>query len=435
MKIVYSLFIIFFFVTPFTKTFAQNYWRKIESPTFQDLYKVQFIDGFNGWAAGDSGIILHTTNGGNSWGRQNSKLNTLISDLVFLNQNLGWGLSLKYTALPYGTYILKTTNGGLEWDTTLISGDNTFFNKIYWVDTSVGFLGGFGGTLLKTTNGGMNWYQTYVDTGVVSHLPILNFAFYNHQYGFACGGFIDFSGVVWKTTDYGESWYETSVSADPIHSLHFLDSMNVIGIGGDFEYGTGSVRSTDAGLTWTYTSLQVFGVGFKLAFRTPTEAWIPIGIGNDIPFTLNAGQSWSTYRILNHNGKVFDYSLRDIDFPDSLTGYAVGDDGVILKYNLSPQDFITYNRNTAPETFSVSQNYPNPFNPSTKIDYSLSAASHVKLIVYDILGKQVKTLVNEFKQPGSYRVTFTSGNLPSGIYFYEFKTEKFSSVKKMIIIK
>ncbi len=432
----FSIVILFLFAAKIL--FAQNYWHQIEKPTQNNLDAVQFLDSTTGWVAGDSGLILHTTNGGTTWFRQNSKLNTQIHDLVFLNKNLGWGLSLKYIAQPYGTYVLKTTNGGQNWDTTLFSGDNAFFNKIYWLDSLEGFLGGFAGTLLKTTNGGLSWYQAYIDSGIVSRLPILNFAFYNHNYGFACGGFVDFSGVIWKTTDNGETWNSVSVSADPVHDLHFFDSTRVIGVGGDFEYGTGYVRTTDAGGHWNFISLQTYGIGLTAAFRTTGEAWVPLGIGNDIIFTSDSGKTWTSYKHLDHSNQVFNYSIQDINFANSTTGFAVGSDGVILKYsNFSNGDIpdLINGNNSTPSKFHLSQNYPNPFNPSTKIEYSVPSASYVEIKVYDTLGKQVSSLVNEYKQPGAYEVTFNNRNLPSGIYFYEFKAKNFISVKKMIILK
>jgi hypothetical protein len=87
-----------------------------------------------------------------------------------------------------------------------------------------------------------------------------------------------------------------------------------------------------------------------------------------------------------------------------------------------------------PETYSV-ENYPNPFNPTTEIRYSLPREGFVTLKVYDILGKEVATLVNETKQAGYYNVAFNAGNLPSGIYIYSLQSNGFSQSKKMILAK
>lgn len=90
---------------------------------------------------------------------------------------------------------------------------------------------------------------------------------------------------------------------------------------------------------------------------------------------------------------------------------------------------------TMPEVYSLSQNYPNPFNPSTKIAYSLPEASVVSIKVYDILGREVANLVNEFKNAGTYTVNFDASRLSSGVYLYRVEAGNFTSVKKMILMK
>lgn len=88
-----------------------------------------------------------------------------------------------------------------------------------------------------------------------------------------------------------------------------------------------------------------------------------------------------------------------------------------------------------PTKFELFQNYPNPFNPKTNIKYSVSSVQDIKLIVYDILGKEVATLVNQKQVPGLYEVTFDGNNLSSGIYFYKLTAGSFSQTKKMILLK
>jgi Secretion system C-terminal sorting domain/CARDB/BNR repeat-like domain len=90
---------------------------------------------------------------------------------------------------------------------------------------------------------------------------------------------------------------------------------------------------------------------------------------------------------------------------------------------------------TIPNYYSLSQNYPNPFNPVTKITYTLPKSGNVELKVYDILGREVATLVNEVKQAGIYDINFNATNLASGIYFYKIKAGDFSAIKKMVLVK
>ncbi|MCD6161234.1 MAG: T9SS type A sorting domain-containing protein [candidate division Zixibacteria bacterium] len=93
-----------------------------------------------------------------------------------------------------------------------------------------------------------------------------------------------------------------------------------------------------------------------------------------------------------------------------------------------------------PNKYALAQNYPNPFNPETKIDYQLPEAGFVKLDIFNILGQRVKTLVDEYKEAGYYQTRWNGFNesgrtVPSGVYFYNMSTEKFSQTKKMLMLK
>jgi hypothetical protein len=90
---------------------------------------------------------------------------------------------------------------------------------------------------------------------------------------------------------------------------------------------------------------------------------------------------------------------------------------------------------TVPNYYSLEQNYPNPFNPSTKIKYTIPRAGDVKITVYDILGKEVAVLVNEYKNPGIYSIDFNASALSSGVYFYKIRAGDFTDTKKMLLIK
>jgi hypothetical protein len=88
-----------------------------------------------------------------------------------------------------------------------------------------------------------------------------------------------------------------------------------------------------------------------------------------------------------------------------------------------------------PNVYALNQNYPNPFNPTTSISFALPKAGVVELKVYDILGKEVATLVNGFNQAGSHTVNFDASGLSSGIYFYTLKSADFTDTKKMVLVK
>ena len=104
-------------------------------------------------------------------------------------------------------------------------------------------------------------------------------------------------------------------------------------------------------------------------------------------------------------------------------------------FNIGPYIEGIEKHNEIPDKFSLSQNYPNPFNPTTKIDYAIPKNGFVTLKIYDVLGREVKTLVNENKTPGNYSIDFNGSEFSSGVYFYKLESKGFSDVKRMILIK
>ena len=123
------------------------------------------------------------------------------------------------------------------------------------------------------------------------------------------------------------------------------------------------------------------------------------------------------------------------------TSFIVTNYGVYFFETDIVTDVEDVNSKINPSKFTLEQNYPNPFNPTTKIKYSTpsSVESHldayVQLKVFDILGREITTLVNEKKQPGEYEVEFNASNLPSGVYFYQLQAGDFVQTKKMLLLK
>jgi hypothetical protein len=122
-------------------------------------------------------------------------------------------------------------------------------------------------------------------------------------------------------------------------------------------------------------------------------------------------------------------------FVNNNTGWAFGVYGTILKTTNGGSVFVNNNSLVVPEGYELFQNYPNPFNPSTTIEYSISKESRVSIIVYDITGREIETLVNEVKRAGYYTVQFNASRLSSGIYFYRITSGDFVQTKKMVLIK
>ena len=107
-----------------------------------------------------------------------------------------------------------------------------------------------------------------------------------------------------------------------------------------------------------------------------------------------------------------------------------------MDVHVTPATVITETSSEIPTKFRLNQNYPNPFNPVTKITYSLPRKSFVTLKIYDVLGREVKTLVNKSQEEGNYLVNFNANNLSSGIYFYKLSAENsYVKTKKMLFMR
>lgn len=415
---------------------AQNPWSKINTPVDERLEEVFFLDSLRGWVIGDSGVIMYTSTGGNSWVLQESGVNYGLIDVFFLNDTLGWALAWKIVGSggPYGTVMLKTTNGGVNWSNQMYPEDDVYFNTIYFYDLQNGWIGGYPGRLLYTTDGGDKWIDAYVDSSFTANFPVIKFDFYNRDNGLGCGGIIDVAGVIWKTTNGGFNWSSEAVGPEPVQDIHYFDSLNIIGVGGDYEYGSGVVRSDDGGRSWNYTSLNVFGIAGAISFRKPLEGWAPLGFAQLMLYTTDGGNNWTN--IPTPDSSV----IYDLQFTDTAHGYACGENGTVLKYHYTNVG-INNPYTELPLNYTLFQNYPNPFNPVTVISYDLRNNAYVTLKVYDINGREIKSNNNGFKTAGEHFINFNADGLASGIYYYNLTitpvngSEVISETKKMVLVK
>ena len=116
--------------------------------------------------------------------------------------------------------------------------------------------------------------------------------------------------------------------------------------------------------------------------------------------------------------------------------YAVGNGGTVLTTTaLGTVTGVPAAVQDLPSAYQLSQNYPNPFNPETRIEFSIVEGGAVRLTVYDILGREVAALVNEPMPPGRYRVNWSAGTLPTGVYFYRLQSGAFMETKKLLLLK
>ena len=419
---------IFFLLLAYSFSFSQGSWSRINVPATQSLKSVCFVDSLYGWVAGDSGTILHTVDGGFTWLHQDTHAVNDVQDVFFLNRNLGWASAYNFTTSPYGTILLKTTNGGASWESHPYPVDNIFITCILFRDSLNGWMGGQPHALVKTTDGGLTWVQAAIDTSTLAFFPVLCIQFYNDKFGYASGGMFDIAGVIWNTSNGGDLWHAMNASsapADEVHGLHIFDSLHVMGAGGDpdFGYGVGMIQTFDGGLNWTYHELDIQGNAYDLDFRNAQEAWAPLGPRRKLIYSMDAGNTWT--QITSPDSTA----IYDMTFPDSLHGFAVGRDGAVLKYHppvipavgpglLPDKDFILY------------QNIPNPVHSATLFRFTVpspgmnetmyngKSTPSLQLKVYNAYGKEVASMVNELLPPGDHEISFNTEGLPGGIYFY-----------------
>ena len=427
-----------FLILPSTgsATDPQGTWVILNSPTDQHLRKLSFLDNLTGWVSGDSGTILKTTDGAETWVQQLSPVDFPIDEIKMVNSELGWAIGQDYpqdTASVWGTTLIRTTNGGENWFVQN-SFSQQFYHSMDFVDSVTGFLGQDMGRILKTTDGGVSWEPTVIDSPSFAMWPIFTIKFLTRNYGYASGGLFDITGLIWKTTDGGNFWTHQRVAGEPVFGIHDLDSMNIVCVGGDLDYGAGLIRSSDAGTSWEYTYLGIWGQGTAVDFRTPTEGWAPLGFARTFMYSLDSGRTWTAIYTPDTS------AMYDVVFTDSSTGYMVGDFGAVYKYEL-PVLAAGEPANTIPDRSVLLQNYPNPFNPTTEISFQLTAVSQASLVVYDLLGREVATLVNEKLPPGDYERSFDGDGLASGIYLCRIRVEPvdrspgYHRTMKMLLMK
>jgi len=390
-----------------------------------------FVDSSYGWASGDSGVIINTTNAGTTWSLQQSGINSYkIEELFFVNRRIGWAISNDY--LFIGTFLLTTTNGGSNWNVYRFPDSAQVFNTIFFFDSLKGFISGQTGQIYRTINGGTNWIPCGIDSSGCPHLlPKHDLLFINSLTGFSGGGAIDYTGIIWKTTNSGLNWAAFCLTPEPLNVIKNIGTNKVVIMGGDFEFGANILYSSNNGNSWNYELTNCFGYATGFSFRTPAECWAVLGAARMFTVNLDSARPGTHWECLpSPEGE----EIYDIEFTSPTLGWAFGSNGSIFKYNTAIIG-INGNQNILPGHFKLFQNYPNPFNPETKIIFQVPASGYVKLTVYDAAGNEISVLINRVLIAGTYEVVFDGSRLASGIYYYKLSAGGFFESKKMVLIK
>jgi photosystem II stability/assembly factor-like uncharacterized protein len=444
------------------------------------------------WLAWGMQGIYKTTDGGATWERDTSVY--VSSDygpayIHFFDSNNGVVVGERN---PDYFEIFTTTNGGTDWNpvsTSNIPQANTgeWLNPIevaeygdnVWLPTT-----GYPSSIprfLKTTDNGYSW--TALDIGFTADYYVFP-AFQNENIGILSAWSLDVTAYeLKKTVDGGVTWNSLSapyggclplnVSYVPGTSSGYVITgcLNVNG------YSTGSAYTLDGGNTWTnlddgnycYTIFNSDLSGWATNWGTnsfykyvgpplpvPVEltSFCAAADGNDVIL------SWKTSTETNNKG--FDIQRSEVGDQKSewkKVGFVEGKGTTTEEQNYSfsdkkvPEGSYTYRLKQidlngavnyseevnievkAVYTYYLDQNYPNPFNPTTTIKFGLKKKSNVRIDIFSSIGENVKTILNEERDPGNYTINFNAGDMPSGVYLYRITSETFSSVKKMMLVK
>ncbi|MBK8553219.1 MAG: T9SS type A sorting domain-containing protein [Ignavibacteria bacterium] len=297
---------------------------------------------------------------------------------VFRNQSGIW----VYEDVIVGTQILG--------ESVSISGDGNIAM----------FGGNFGGAFIFTSTAGV-WSQ---EGNMLTGTGAIGNASQGASVALSAYSCTAVMGGPGDNSDNGAAWLFTCEFPLPVELNSFVSNVN----------------GNKVFLNWT-TSQETNNYGFDIERSNVTgqtsEVWKKIGFVNG----HGTSSAWSNYEFTDRSltsGK-YNYRLKQIEY-----------NGNFEYFNLTEEVVIG-----VPDKFELSQNYPNPFNPSTNLEFGISNLEFVSLKVYDAMGKEVATLVNEIKPAGRYEVTFDGSNLGSGVYFYKIKAGSFTAVKRMILIK
>jgi photosystem II stability/assembly factor-like uncharacterized protein len=277
-------------------------WNSQTSGITSYLTSLYFFNQSTGWAAGDQGKILKTTNGGTNWTLQTSGVSHNFNRIQFVDANSGWTSGGSFS-------IMRTTNGGVNW--VEHNTGSTVGLYIFFADVSSGWGVGANGTIYKTTNSGVNWSQQI--SGVTNYLTSIYFT--NNNTGWAGG----FEGKILYTTNGGTNWsQQTSGTGTEFFSIFFANSLTGWAVG-----GAGNMRrTTNGGSNWT-AMISPTGEDLLSVFFTGSSTGWVAGSNGKMIATTNGGANWSQQTV------PVNASLNSVYFIGT-SGWSCGTNGTII---------------------------------------------------------------------------------------------------------
>lgn len=366
----------------------------------------------------NSGVHASTDNGA-TWTARNFGLNTTRAKTVHGIAYLSSGLFIATT-----DGIFKSINDGWSWtekNNGIQIGPGAIYHFAYSLFEDGGAI--YAGTynaIYKSTDEGDTWIPV---TAIMDHNDFCAFDKYNNMLLAGTSG--NHSPVIYST-NAGSNWVNMQVNGGfPTGAFCIYSEPGKIYVG----TALGMYISTNNGANFVNRSSglgpdpYVFSlVKYGNTLFSGTNAWVYK--------TTNDGLHWDT---VTFSGQTFQDVNKVLIHNNRI--YAAAYTGIWYRELSEVVTGVENPSNEIPNKFRLSQNFPNPFNPATKINYELPIVENVSLKVFDYLGKEVVSLVNEKQNAGSYSVDFNATLLSSGVYFYKLEAGSFTSVKKMTLIK
>ncbi|HMS34857.1 MAG TPA: YCF48-related protein [Ignavibacteria bacterium] len=403
---------------------AEAQWILQNSFTNDNLYDVEFYNRYTGWAVGDGGTILKTTNGGTNWNNiPNPAVGKPLSSIHIVDSNICYVVGWFET-------IVKSTNGGNDW--VIIRngpwGSGSSYDAVFFTDESTGWIAGTGQKVLRTTNGG--------DTIITA--PLFAGNLHDMYFKDALTGIVTGSGTdMFKTTNGGINWYNITM---PI-GFRIPDFYKLTFVKNQFGWVAGSdnriFSTTDFGDTWdslSRISVNPLTASMRFAKFIDENTGFVGGERAYLYKSTNGGKDW----LRENSGDFSQRIMLSMFFYNDSLGWIVGGDGKIIHTTNGGQTMVNVSNinNMISSGFTLYQNYPNPFNPSTSIKIVLQKESFIQIKIFDIQGKEILSLVNEILYSGNYILNFDGSEMNSGIYFYSlFADGVHINTKHMIYLK